>query len=116
MQAALPISVQQRPNRDVAAEMQGRSASKWPGHSEAVNFLVAEVARLQNSPRKLNSGEFSYQFFHSLSVTGQFESRSDSATFAPNQARQTLSAWLAELAELRRWEVRRGSPCYRRSS
>ncbi len=34
-----------------------------------VNFLVAEVARLQNSPRKLNSGEFSYQFFHSLSAS-----------------------------------------------
>ncbi len=31
---------------------------------------VAEVARLRNSPRKLNSGEFSYQFFHSLGVTG----------------------------------------------
>ena len=43
--------------------------AKSPSHSEAVNFLVAEVARLQNSPRKLNSGEFSYQFFHSLSVT-----------------------------------------------
>ncbi len=49
-----------------------------------MNFWVAEVARLQNSPRKLNSGEFSYQFFHSLSAT-RFESRSDSATL--------LSAW-----------------------
>ena len=38
-------------------------------HSEAVNFLVAEVVRLQCSPRKLNSHEFSYQLLHSLSAT-----------------------------------------------
>ena len=39
-------------------------------------FFVAEVVRLQYSPRKLNSDEFSYQFIHSLSVCRMFHQRS----------------------------------------
>ena len=48
---------------------------------EAVNFCVAEVARLPNSPRKRNSGEFRYQIFHSLGASRHklAEKRSPSA-------------------------------------
>ena len=40
-----------------------------------MNFWVAEVVRLQSSPRKLNSHEFSYQLLHSLSAS-RFTTRS----------------------------------------
>ena len=36
--------------------------------SEPVNLLVAELVRVQNFPRKLNSDEFSDQFIHRLSA------------------------------------------------
>ena len=41
------------------------------GATDDRNFLVAEVVRLQNSPRKLNFHEFSYQLLHSLSESGR---------------------------------------------
>src|SRR5713101_5936159 len=38
------------------------------GSGLRVGVSIAEVARLQTCARNLNSGEFSYQYFHSLSL------------------------------------------------
>ena len=56
--------------------------------SEAVNFWVAEVVRLQNSPQKLNSHEFSYQFFHSLSASYSLTQSADTGSYVVNAKEQ----------------------------
>ena len=52
----------QASRRVFLAETEKRAAA-------GVNFLVAEVVRLQRSPRKRNSHEFRYQRLHSLAET-----------------------------------------------
>ncbi len=96
---SLSISVRRACNSATAATTAGRDqssrcrlpqrAADKPIAQRAVRpplrgceLFVAEVARLQNSPRKLNSGEFSYQFIHRLSATGHDKSEQ------PGQARR----------------------------
>ena len=84
------------------ARIRGREAVR---RGVRVNFLVAEVARLQNSPEKLNSGEFSSPKIHSLGVTGllYFPLRrfSTALIIAPHSERAAVKSFAVRFVPLR---------------